>query len=362
MGNLARMFRGWFGGRGAHPAAVRAAPSLVAQAVAASRRVSPGPIDRGAGDFADVRVRAANATATRTLWQHALGANAGSITAADQLGALRASVLAILSGELADRYFPRRPTLMPRLMAAVHDPNAAATRLAGIIAQDPVLTGNVLRLANSAWFRVSTTPVDTLQRAIVLCGTDGLQALAALALTQPVFRGEAASFGRLPALLWERTERAAAAAELYAQQVCPGERNTVQLLVLLRALGPLVVFRIIDEYYRRLPPAARDPACAAQVLGELGSRVTARVAAQWGSSPQICQTLAALDAFDVDSIPDEVQRDLVTSVEVGELLGSVSVMIGERVWDNATGLLLASEAGMPQGWLTATMRRLQPSE
>jgi HD-like signal output (HDOD) protein len=362
LGNLARMFRGWFGGRGGRPAAVRVTPSLVAQSMAAPRPVSPGPIDRGAEDFADVRVRAAHATATRTLWQHALGADAGAIIAADQLGALRASVLAILNGELADRYFPRRPTLMPRLMAAVHDPNAAATRLAGIIAQDPVLTGNVLRLANSAWFRVSTTPIDTLQRAIVMCGTDGLQALAALALTQPVFRGESASFGRLPVLLWERTERAAAAAELYAQKVCPGERNTVQLLVLLRALGPLVVFRIIDEYYRRLPPDARDPACAAQVLGELGSRVTARVAAQWGSSPQICQTLAALDAFDAANVPDEVQRDLMTSVEVGELLGSVSVMIGERVWDSATGLLLASEAGMPQDWLAATMGRLQPSE
>lgn len=295
------------------------------------------------------------------LWRHALGASADAAVRPDRLNALRASVLVTLNGALADRHFPRRPALMPRLLAAVNDPNAAAARLAGIVGQDPVLTANVLRLANSAALRTSTTAIDTLQSAILACGTDGLQALAAMALAQPVFRAESPSLGRWPTLLWERTERAAVAAELYAQQACPRERHAAQLLVLLRALGPLVVFRIIEEGWRRAPPDACDSACAAAVIGELGSRVAARVARQWGSPLQTCEVLAALGAPAAGRLPDRAPRDLMACVEVGELLGTVSVMGRERVCDSDTGLALAGEAGLPRNWLAATLQRLEPS-
>jgi len=350
-------FRGWFGSRGARSPA---APAGLARR-APTPSLPPRPGDRDAEAFSGARVAAANAGAARMLWRHALGAKADAPVAPDRSDALRSSVLATLNGALADRHFPRRPTLMPRLLAAVHDPNAAAARLAGIIGQDPVLTANVLRLANSASLRTAANPVDTLQTAILTCGTDGLQALAAMALAQPVFRAGSTSFGRLPALLWERTERAAAAAELYAQQTCPRERHAVQLVVLLRALGPLVVFRIIEEGNRRAPPDARDPSCAATVIGDLGSRVAARVARQWGSPPQTCEVLAALDAPAAGRIPDQARRDLMACVEVGELLGTVSVLVRERVCDSDAGLLHASEAGLPREWLAATWQRLGPN-
>ncbi len=354
LGAAAAMVRGWFGaGRD------RAA---VADAVAADAARAGAPpaarADRGAEDPPDVRLRAALAGASHSLWQHALGAAAGAVAAPGALQALRAAVARVLDGELAERHFPRRPLLMPQLLAATRDPSAAATRLADIISRDPVLAGNVLRLANSAWYRVTQDPVETLQRAVIVCGTDGLQSLAALALMQPVFRGESGAFGRLPALLWERTTRATLAAELYAQRVCPGERHSAQLLVLLRALGPLVVFRVIDEHYRAQPGLPRDAAACATLLAELGGRAAARIAAQWDSSARIRGVLAELDVHDRVHVPDEVQMDLAAAVEVGELLGTTSVLIAEQMWDGAAGLQLAGEAGMPRDWVLATMTRL----
>lgn len=353
-GTAAGVLRRWFGGgrdratAGVEPvaAAARAAAAPAAQA------------DRGADDPPDVRLRAALAAASRALWLHALGAAPDAVVASDRVKALRSAVVPVLDGELAERWFPRRPLLMPRLLAATRDPSAAATRLADIISQDPVLAGNVLRLANSAWYRVTQDPVETLQRAVIVCGTDGLQSLAALALMQPVFRGEPGAFARLPALLWERTTRATLAAEMYAQRVCPGERQSAQLLVLLRALGPLVVFRIVDEHYRTQPGVPRDAASCATLLAELGGRAAARIAAQWDSSARIRGVLAELDVHDHVHVPDEVQMDLAAAVEVGELLGTASMLIAEQVWDSAAGLQRAGEAGMPRDWLLATMTRL----
>jgi hypothetical protein len=175
---------------------------------------------------------------------------------------------------------------------------------------------------------------------------------------QPVFRGETGVFPRLPALLWERTTRATLAAELYAERVCPGERRSAQLLVLLRALGPLVVFRVIEEYYRVNPAVPRDAAACAALLTELGGRTAARIAVKWDSSERIRGVLAELEAPDRAQLPDEVQRDLIAAVEVGELMGTASMLIGEQVLDAAAGLEFASAAAMPRDWLLATLTRL----
>ena len=350
---LVPALRGWLGRGTDRTVDGAAAPQDLHATVPAA--VAP---DQGAGCAPDAGLRAAQATASRALWRHALGVRADQPADPRALRELRSGVERVLAGELAERYFPRRPLLMPRLMAAVRDPASAATRLADIIAQDPVLAGDVLRLANSAWYRVTRDPVETLQRAVIVCGTDGLQSLASLALMQPVFRNAAAGSARLPQLLWERTTRATLAAELYAQRVCPLERHAAQLLVLLRALGPLVVYRIVEEQSRERPAGAGEALACATLLEECGGQAAARVAIRWDSSERICAVLAELDGQGGMPLSDEVQRDLAVAVEVGELLGTTSVLLGERVWDSAAGLRIAAESAMPRDWMLTTLTRL----
>ncbi|MCC7462538.1 MAG: HDOD domain-containing protein [Gammaproteobacteria bacterium] len=358
-GLLARLVAMLRGGPGAAQRAAAGAASKHAGGNLAGPMALPA--DRGADSAPDASLRAAGAVASRALWRHALGVSGDQQVDARRVRELRPAVERVLAGEPAERYFPRRPLLMPQLMAVVHDPAAAATRLADIIARDPVLAGNVLRLANSAWYRVTQDPVETLQRAVIVCGTDGLQSLAALAIMQPVFRAAGTRFARLPVLLWERTTRATLAAELYAQRVCPGERHGAQLLVLLRALGPLLVYRIVEEQLRARPAGAGEALACAALLEECGGHVAARVATRWDSSARICAVLAQLDSQRDSPPADEEQRDLAAAVEVGELLGSASLLIGERAWDSAAGLRIATESGMPRDWMLATLTRLARS-
>ena len=345
--------RGWFegGGRGSGGAAAPGGDTL-------SGVPQPMPAVGGAQAPPHVRLRAALETASRALWRHALGVPEDVTADPEQLQLLRTPLQRVLAGELAERYFPRRPMLMPQLMAAARDPAATATRIADVIAQDPVLVGDVLRLANSAWYRIAQNPVESVQRAVLVCGIDGLQSLAALALMQPLFRGAATRFAKLPLLLWERTTRATLAAELYAQRDCPGERHSAQLLVLLRALGPLAVYRIVEEQLRARPGGVGDaPACAV-LLETLGGRAAARVAVEWEISERICSVLAQLDGTAGAQVPDQVQHGLAAAVEVGELLGSASVLIREGVWDSPTGLRIVGDAGMPREWMLSTLMRL----
>src|SRR5690606_36269920 len=147
------------------------------------------------------------------------------------------------------RYAPRRPRLLPELLRAVNDDETTRRELAAIIGRDPALVGSLLKLANSAFYRVSEQPVESVERAVAVLGTEGIRTLVAAAVMQPVLRksgGKAADFVET---IWEQTYRSAAAAEAYAAFVETDDRFAGQLLGLVAGLGKIVVYRIaLDRF------------------------------------------------------------------------------------------------------------------
>ncbi|MFT3906408.1 MAG: HDOD domain-containing protein [Steroidobacteraceae bacterium] len=257
------------------------------------------------------------------------GMRATPLVAAD--AALRR---ALLNDALDTRYFPRRPMLMPQLLAVVHDANAAPRKLADIVAQDPVLAADVLKLANSAFYRRATEPVETIQRAIVVCGTDGLQSLVAAALVQPIFRSGGGPLAAFPAALWECTARCTMAAELRAQQSAPAERFSAQLLMLLDALGPLVVFRAAQvraEANGETISAER----VAKLIESCAAGVAQRIAADWNNSPRLVAALAGSG----NDVLDQLR-------EYGLLFGTLADLSLRAQMDGPTRAALLQEAGV----------------
>ena len=54
------------------------------------------------------------------------------------------------------RYTPRRPNLLPQLMRAINDEEVSRRELSAIIARDPAMVGSLLKMANSAYYRVAS--------------------------------------------------------------------------------------------------------------------------------------------------------------------------------------------------------------
>src|SRR5687768_553628 len=107
--------------------------------------------------------------------------------------------------EARPEYIPRRPSLLPKLMATVNDNEATLAEMSRIIAQDPALTGNLLRIANSPIYRVSGNPVESIERAVTMVGVQGIRSIIATALLQPLMAASAGAFARFPELIWEHT-------------------------------------------------------------------------------------------------------------------------------------------------------------
>jgi HD-like signal output (HDOD) protein len=249
---------------------------------------------------------------------------------------MRDSLSAFLKSYTLDpAYFPRRPTLMPQLMRAVDDPHTAADKLSRIVAHDPVLASDVLRLANSVLYRISPAPIETIQRAIIVLGVDALRGLLATAMLQPVFRATRTNFPRFPRMLWERTERAVRAAEMYALKSHPQDRFEAQLVILLSALGPLVVYAPALDAYSHRPEIAPSPTLCVALTAALGEQVSLRIARHWETSPRL---IAA-----IEKSPEE---SLTMALCAGELLGSLSLLETQSVISGDEALATAREAGL----------------
>ena len=313
------------------------ATALVSPRTGEASDIVPGAAALATASIEAMRLNTANNSAADRLWRLAFGAPSQGRASESSDRLVRDNILSMLQVDTLDpNYFPRRPALMLQLMQAVDDPSAASDRLSRIIARDPVLTADVLRLASSNLYRTSPEPIETIQRAIGVCGVEALRGILAVAMMRPVFRATRKNFPRLPRMLWERTEHATRMAELYAMETSPGDRFEAQLVVLLNALGPLVVYSASLDVYSRNPDFSPNPALFVDLIGDFGSQMAQRIARDWETSPRL---VAALEQSGEDS--------LTTALRVGELLGTLSFLESQTVISREERCDLMNEAGIP---------------
>ena len=252
-------------------------------------------------------------------------------------------------------YFPRRPMLLPRLLQTLNDDAGSRHALVQLILEDPALAGSVLKLANSAFYRLSPEPVESLDRAVVILGTDGLRSLMATAILQPVFRLPKGFFDNFAALTWEQAQRTAAASEACAKSERNADPFVAQLLGLLGALARLVIFRLTMDRYRERPNVLPRAEVFIRSMQKHDVDVARLIAASWELSDV---SLAALDEQAARGSPASMSA-LGRAVYFGELCGVLALLHARGVHsaDGAEALLL--QQGLPRAavhsvWRAAT--------
>ena len=201
------------------------------------------------------------------------------------------AVARALDRDWAARQLPRRPQLLPQLIQTVNDDAASARVMAAIIGQDPVLTGNLLRIANSPAYKVHERPVESLQRAVTLVGTEGVRQIISAVLVQPVMQVQCEVFPQFSTIIWEHALLASRAAADHARTVTFGDAFAAQWLGLVQGLGAALVMRqLLQEAQAR--GEAVEPALALQLLQQWSLPLAQRVAAAWELPEPVHQALA----------------------------------------------------------------------
>jgi HD-like signal output (HDOD) protein len=252
-------------------------------------------------------------------------------------------------------YAPRRPHLLPQLLRIVNDEDSSVREIAAIISRDPAMAGNLLRISNSVLYRVSPEPVEDIQRAVAMIGTDGLRQMIAVALMQPVLSGGSGPFARLPAIIWEHTLLAAVATAEHARHVERKDAFTAQMLGLLHGLGSIVVVQVARDSYRQHPELAPDPAVVLRLLEQWAARTARRLSRDWALSASIAP---ALD----DQRRDAPLRELTPlgrSLRIGQVAGAAAMLhrLG-RIQVEAAFVLMQQRLGLHEDLAARIWERL----
>ena len=266
-----------------------------------------------------------------------------------------ATAAALEDAATQERYAPRRPNMLPRVLSASNDDSFSRRDLAALIARDPSLVGNLLKIANSSFYRVTPEPVESVDRAVVLLGTDGIRSLVTAALMQPIFRIGGADFPRFPDVAWEHTFRAASASIPYNFIVEKSEPAAAELLSLVMGLAGIVVFRVAVDQYAKHPRLRPDAGIVASILDMHSATVARRIATSWELSEA---TISGLDgqSTSVSQYPTALGRSLY----YGRLVGALAVLRINHVIDDATARASIPVTSMPEIQLERMWTRLTP--
>jgi HD-like signal output (HDOD) protein len=267
-----------------------------------------------------------------------------------------AAALAAIGDPASQRkYFPRRPNLLPELIRAINDEGVSVRKLVPIVARDPALVGNLLRVANSSYYRVTQRAVETIERAIVVLGSDGLRSVMAAALMQPIFHvSGAGGAARFPEIVWEHAVRSAHAAIPHAALVERANPFAAELLTLISGLAEIVLFRAVLEHCPR--SAGRDvvdPAVIASILDSHSASFAWHIGADWRLSEEM---LAALEEQMVAGA--EPATPLGRSLRFGRRAGALAVLHANSIITDASLRASLPASGLSPPHLESMVKRL----
>jgi HD-like signal output (HDOD) protein len=260
-----------------------------------------------------------------------------------QVHLLLAASQALAQIGVEPRYTPRQPSMLAQLLEALSDDEASLRELSRIVSKDPQLTGNLLRSANSPLYRVSSSPVESLERAAAVLGTTGMRTLLAASVMQPLASGPTSGLGRFGEIIWEHSLYVASAAEAWAGRKSNADPFTAHLLGLMHGLGCVAVYRVISDLYTARPGVPADPATIADALETNAAVTAARIAAHWGLSDRTQQALESQSS----AAPVNARSPLSQALQFGLLAGSMTILCRKRKLTEEAGLAAIEAGGFP---------------
>lgn len=185
---------------------------------------------------------------------------------------------------------PRLPSVIPRLLQSLRDPDSSVKDYVAIVNKDPVMSSAVLKLANSVYFNSTGSYVGDIERAIVKLGISGLRSVLSAAVMQPIIQRDSAYFPQTGHRLWLHSIHCAVACELIGQKR-DLERFKVYLMGLVHDLGKITLFCELCKQHKL--NGDRDPGRNAFVplLKALSAPLGYLIARDWQLPDSICTAL-----------------------------------------------------------------------
>lgn len=141
-----------------------------------------------------------------------------------------------------------RPDIALEVMSLAHSQKSSITSLADKIEQDPSLTANILKIANSAFFG-HTKEINSIKDVVVRIGTESVKLLAIGAASIGILQTPQKAYSLEPGALWKHSYATAILAAIIGKFAKSSNTAILYSAGLLHDIGKILLNKPLVEKY-----------------------------------------------------------------------------------------------------------------
>lgn len=179
---------------------------------------------------------------------------------------------------------PPAPQILPTLLSLLGDEESDPGEIVDLLRVDVTLTAQILKLANSAFFGMSTK-ASSLEEAVGRIGFQEVYKMVAVICGSDMFNGGNEAYSIEPGKLWENSVAGALVMEAMAAEA--GEDTSSAYTVgLLHSIGKMVINQIHKGSYHKVFDVVESTGCSLiqaerEVIGFDHAQIGAALLERW---------------------------------------------------------------------------------
>jgi putative nucleotidyltransferase with HDIG domain len=220
--------------------------------------------------------------------------------------------------------FPGMPGTAVKLLAMIDDPAMRVSQIEKILRQDPGLTANVLRLANSAYFGIPSK-VGSIRQAVILLGLKRLIQMVIAACVSAIMDKPVPGYDLPPGELWRHSIAVSVAAEGLVKELKVDAGEEIFTAALLHDAGKLVLGEFVKDDFKQIETAISEgiafETAESIVLGTNHADTGAQILTKWSLPAEI------VNAVRWHHAPENAEQTS-TMLDIVHVANFMSMMIG----------------------------------
>jgi HD-like signal output (HDOD) protein len=217
------------------------------------------------------------------------------------------------------------PRVVTQVMELADDPDSSLADVAEVIKYDPLITANLLKICNSAYFGLPRV-INSIHDATTLLGLDQIVEMFIFKCAFENLHAPQEGYELKEYELLRQSAASALISKLIAEQLETRTKHLVFTAALLKDIGKIVLARYVAQAYERIRQLVETEgfsflAAEKRILGTDHAEVGGLIAGQWGFSPQMAHIIRNHHLVDSASEADQATAIVYVSDHICMLLG-----------------------------------------
>lgn len=191
---------------------------------------------------------------------------------------------------------PPFPQTVMRILELTNDPKSGAKDLEAEIMKDQGLTTQILKLANSAFYR-GRREISTVVDASVLLGFSAIQSMVLATVAGSVMNKELPGYALEKEALWKQSQISAIMTRTIAKKIKYAKPDQAYTAGLLRDIGKVILDKYVEDAYDDINEIVENEGksfivAEEMVLGYHHGQIGAKIAEKWNLPEELVEVIA----------------------------------------------------------------------